>query len=113
MRFVCVLVTLLCMWSQGEQIKADMAFSLLAMIYFMFFSVTGLMLYAMNTIAQLVVLFKRLGDVYKMEEYKKTRIEQVPQTEVCVQMKEAAFSWGFRLKKDQVVGAIRQVEQTE
>jgi hypothetical protein len=35
-----------------------------------------------------------------MEEFKKERIEDVPKNEVCVKMKDAAFSWGFRVKQD-------------
>jgi hypothetical protein len=78
-----------------------MAFSLLAMIFYLFFSVTSLSLYALSTSAQLLVLFDRLGDVFKMEEYKKVRKEDCAPTECGVTAKDAAFSWGYRVKDDQ------------
>ena len=42
----------------------------------------------------------RLGDVFRMEEFKKERVENVPHEEVCVTLDNSAFSWGFRVKED-------------
>ena len=42
----------------------------------------------------------RLGEVFKMEEFKKERIENVSYEEVCVKLNNSAFSWGFRVKED-------------
>ena len=56
------------------------------MIYYLFMSVTSLTLYAMSTVQQLKVLMHRLGGVFKMEEFKKERLENVPYDEVCVDL---------------------------
>jgi len=100
MGLVAVLCVFLPQWARGEQISASAAFSLLAMIYYLFMSVTSLTLYAMSTVQQLRVLMHRLGDVFRMEEFKKERVENVPHEEVCVTLDNSAFSWGFRVKED-------------
>jgi len=56
------------------------------MIYYLFMAVTSLTLYALSTVMQLHVLVHRLGEVFRMEEFKKERIENVPYDEVCVHM---------------------------
>jgi len=47
------------------------------------------------------VLFDRLGDIFKMEEFKKERNENVNFHEAGVTAIDAAFSWGYRVKQDQ------------
>lgn len=81
-------------------IDSETAFSLLAMIFFLFFSITSVSLYAMSTLTQLTVLFERLGDVFRMEEFRKQRVEDCPLEECGVKCQDAAFSWGFRVKED-------------
>jgi hypothetical protein len=100
MGLVAVLCVFLPRWAQGKPISSASAFSLLAMIYYLFMSVTSLTLYAMTTVMQLQVLMHRLGEVFRMEEFKKERIENVAYDEVCVQLDNSAFSWGFRVKED-------------
>lgn len=56
-------------------------------------------LYATSTFTQLWVLCQRLGDIFRMEEYLKTRVENCERAEVCVVAENAAFSWGFRVKE--------------
>jgi hypothetical protein len=77
MGLIAVLCVFLPKWAKGESISSASAFSLLAMIYYLFMSVTSLTLYAMTTLTQLIVLISRLGEVFKMEEFKKERIENV------------------------------------
>lgn len=101
MGLVAVLCVFLPSWAKGERISSASAFSLLAMIYYLFMSVTSLMLYAMTTSMQVIVLMQRLGEVFRMEEFKKERIEDVTYDEVEVKLMESAFSWGFRVKEDQ------------
>ena len=58
-------------------------------------------LYALSTVSQIWVLIDRLGDVFKMEEYKKERTEDCRPEECGITAVDAAFSWGFRVKEDQ------------
>jgi ATP-binding cassette, subfamily C (CFTR/MRP), member 2 len=80
------------------------------MIFYLFFSVTSLSLYALSTVSQLWVLLERLADVFKMEEFKKERKEDCALTECGITAKDAAFSWGFRVKEDQSNKKNFQVE---
>lgn len=96
---VAVIAIFVPIWAKGELVNAQTAFSLLAMIFFLFFSITSMTLYAMSTITQMWVLCARLGDIFKMEEYKKNRVEKCERSEVCVEAKHASFSWGFRVKE--------------
>jgi hypothetical protein len=49
-----------------------------------------------------------------MEEYKKSRVEKCERSEVCVEAKNASFSWGFRVKETQNVKAIKvDIEEVE
>lgn len=56
MGLIAVLCVFLPKWARGESISSATAFSLLAMIYYLFMSVTSLTLYAMTTVTQLMVL---------------------------------------------------------
>jgi len=56
MGLIAVLCVFLPKWAKGESISSATAFSLLAMIYYLFMSVTSLTLYAMTTVTQLMVL---------------------------------------------------------
>jgi hypothetical protein len=47
-----------------------------------------------------MVLMQRLSEIFCMEEFKMERIENVQKSEVCIKMKDAAFSWGFRVQQD-------------
>jgi hypothetical protein len=46
------------------------------------------------------VLFDRLGDVFRMEEFKKERVEDCPVQECGVRIEDGAFGWGFKIKED-------------
>jgi ABC-type multidrug transport system fused ATPase/permease subunit len=97
---VAVIVIFVTKWMREEVISQAECFSLLAMIYFLFFSITSMTLYAMNTLQQVMVLMQRLSEIFCMEEFKMERIENVQKSEVCIKMKDAAFSWGFRVQQD-------------
>ena len=50
-----------------------------------------------------------------MEEFKKERLENVTYDEVCVDLQNSSFSWGFRVKEDQAkkTGVQTLVEEIE
>ena len=41
-----------------------------------------------------------MGDVFKMGECKRTRIEQCSKEEVSITMKEASFTWGVKKEEE-------------
>jgi len=87
-------------WFRGEAVDTERAFSLLAMIYYLFFVCVALSLMTMTTLSQLSVMFQRLGDVFKMEEYNRERIEDVNPEQVSIKIDYASFSWGFKVKEN-------------
>jgi ABC-type multidrug transport system fused ATPase/permease subunit len=66
---VAILAILLPKWYNGEYIDPAHAFSLLALIFFLFYDVTGMVLMCMGTTQQFLVLMTRLADVFCMEEF--------------------------------------------
>lgn len=68
-----ILIIFVPMWFNGEALDSQKAFSLLAMIFYLFNAVTTFYLFALSTMNQLWVLFDRLGDIFGMEEYVKKR----------------------------------------
>jgi len=97
---IAVIVIFVTKWVRAEKIIHSECFSLLAMIFFLFFQLTFFLLYSMSTAQQLMVLLQRLSEIFCMEEFKMERIENVNHSEVCIQMKDAAFSWGYRVQQD-------------
>ena len=61
----------------GEEIKLGDSFALLAMIYYLFFSVNSLTYYSMNTMNQALAVIYRLSEVFRMEEHKSERSNPV------------------------------------
>ena len=57
-------------------------------------------LFTLQNMSQLIVMFKRLGDVFRMEEYKKHRDEDVTSDDVLLRIKNGAFSWGYRVPQN-------------
>ena len=50
MGLIVILVIYLPKWARGEVLNSANAFSLLAMIFYLFFGITSLALYAMSTV---------------------------------------------------------------
>ena len=94
---VVVIAIFVPMWYRGEYISSAEAFSLFAMIFFLFLYVTSLTLYAMSTFTQLFVLFNRLADVFCMEECQRTR-DETSRENKGISIEDASFAWGFRVK---------------
>lgn len=52
-------------------------------------------------------VLERIASVYAMEEYKTIREKDVNAEDVIVDVKDSAFSWGFRVKEDQKGNTVR------
>lgn len=72
-----ILAIFLPKWYMGEEIKLGDSFALLAMIYYLFFSVNSLTYYSMNTMNQALAVIYRLSEVFRMEEHKSERSNPV------------------------------------
>ena len=61
------------------------------MIFYLFVNLATATLMAMGIMVQLNVLFERLGDIYKMEDYQRKRIIDAPDADKGVRIGNAAF----------------------
>ena len=98
------LIGILCIflpkWHMGEEIKLGDSFALVAMIYYLFFSVNSLTYYSMNTINQALAVIYRLSEVLRLEEHSSERSEPV-QGQPNVQLENMEYAWGFRIASDE------------
>ncbi len=70
---LAILAIFLPKWYMGEKLDLGDSFALVAMIYYLFFSVNGLTYYSMQTMQQACAVIYRLSEVFRMEEHKRTR----------------------------------------
>ena len=77
------------------------SFTVLAMIYYLFFSVNSLTYYALTTINQAFAVMYRLSEVYRMEEHQSTREENIIPGEPAIFIEHGEYAWGFRVSDNQ------------
>ena len=98
---LAVLAIFLPKWYLGEQLELGDSFALVAMIYYLFFSVNGLTYYSMTTIQQALAVAGRLSEVFRMEEYKRSREEQCVSGQPVIKLDKMDYAWGFRVADNQ------------
>ena len=96
-----VLCVFLPKWYQGEELDLGDSFTVLAIIYYLFFSVNSLAYYALTTLNQASAVINRLSEVFCMEEYVSTREEQVNLNEPAIHIEQGEYAWGFRIEENQ------------
>lgn len=94
-----ILAIFLPKWFMGEKIDLGDSFALLAMIYYLFFSVNSLTYYSMNTMNQALAVIYRLSKVFRMEEHVSERGDVV-QGQPLVHLENMEYAWGFRVNED-------------
>ena len=95
-----ILAIFLPKWYMGEKIDMGDGFVLLALLYYLFFSVNSLTYYALTTINQALAVTYRLSEVFRMEEQKLTR-QPAEQDKPAIQLEKMEYAWGFRVADDQ------------
>jgi len=109
MGMFALLIIILAEWNQGNVLKNDVFVSLLAMIYFVFFSVNNLTYIGLTNFQNFLAILRRLSTVFEMEEYKVTRITSEPEEQSEVTFAKCSFSWGFRVKENQAGSKLSRV----
>ena len=71
------------------------SFTLLALIYYLFFNVNSLTYYSMSTLNQACAVIYRLSEIFRMEEHEKTRSDYLVDDEPAIDIKDAEYAWGF------------------
>lgn len=69
MGLVAILAILLSEWYQGNLLSLDVSISILAMIYFVFFSVNIITYFALTNVQNFLAILERLSHVIEMEEH--------------------------------------------
>lgn len=88
-------------WFMGEKLDIGDGFTLLAMLYYLFFSVNSMTYYSMNTINQALAVIYRLSEVFRMEEHKKSQsLGRAEGDEPAVKLVNAEYVWGYRISDD-------------
>ena len=96
-----VLIILLSKWYNGELLNLGDSFTLVALIYYLFFSVNSMTYYTMNTINMSLAVIYRLSEVFRMEEHSNTRRDHVVQGEPAIDIIKGEYAWGFRVAENQ------------
>ena len=97
MGLVAILAILLSEWQQGNVLSLDVSISILAMVYFVFFSVNIITYFALTNVQNFLAILERLSYVIEMEEHQSLRRSEGD--DVFIKIEKAAFSWGFRVKE--------------
>lgn len=104
---IVVLLVLLPEWFQEKPLRTSDILSIMSMIYFIFFQVNVLTFMGISSIKTFLAVLERISSVFAMEEYKTVREKDVDADSVIVEVKDSAFSWGFRVKEDQKGNTVR------
>lgn len=64
-----VLCIFLPKWFEGEKLDLGDSFTVLAIIYYLFFNVNSMAYYALTTLNQASAVTNRLSEVFRMEEH--------------------------------------------
>lgn len=79
---VAVLVILVSEYLQEKELENDKIISMLAMVYFVFFSVNVLFYFGLSATQTFLANLIRLATIFEMEEYKSTRQTIVERSKV-------------------------------
>lgn len=104
---IVVLLVLLPEWFQEKPMRTADVLSVMSMIYFIFFQINVLTFMAINSIKTFLAVLERIASVFAMEEFKSERARDVAPEDVLVEVKDGAYSWGFRVKEDQQGNKVR------
>ena len=74
MGLVAILGILLSEWMMERPLKNDVSISILAMIYFVFFSINIMTYFALTNVQSFLAILFRLSQIMEMEEHKRKRV---------------------------------------
>ena len=96
-----ILCIFLPQWFLGQELNMGDSFTLLAIIYYLFFSVNSLAFYAMTTVNQASAVINRISEVFSMEEHLSSREDQIRPNEPAIEIRQGEYAWGFRVAENQ------------
>ena len=98
------LIGILCIflpkWFMSEELVLSDSFTLLAMVYYLFFCVNSLTHQSISTMCSASQVMSHVSELLQMEEHEKTHGEQIVDGEPVIDIKSGEYSWGFQRKKN-------------
>ena len=98
------LIGILCIflpkWFMSEELVLSDSFTLLSMVYYLFFCVNGLTHQFFSTMSSAMQCMSHVSEVLSMEEHKRTHGDKIVEGEPAIDIKSGEYSWGFQRKKN-------------
>lgn len=94
-------------WFQEKKLRTADILSILSLIYFIFFQINIMTFFGISSFKTFLAVLERIASVFAMEEYTSKRERDVDPDDVMIEVKDSAFSWGFRVKEDQKGNKVR------
>jgi len=102
--FVAVFAIFMYEWMNGNEIKMEEAFTLLAMIFYLFIQINNFMYWGFSAGYTMLAVLERLSQVLMMEEIVKEREDvDIKHEDVCIDIKDGAYTWGFLAEQENKV----------
>jgi hypothetical protein len=89
-------------WYQEIELDESVSISLMAMIFFLFYSVNTFVYMGLTTLQTFLGILERIGSVFQLDSYDFKREVDVKPEDVIVKFDNVDVSWGFKVKDDQV-----------
>lgn len=99
MGLVGILCIFLPKWFAGEDLHMTDSFTLLAIVYYLFFNVNGLTYQSYSSMCRFFDMLGRFSEVLGMEEINQQRKECILDSEPAICIKDGQYTWGFSKKE--------------
>ena len=82
----------------SEELVLSDSFTLLSMVYYLFFCVNSLTHQSITTMFSASQVMGHVSELLQMEEHEKTHSEKIVEGEPAIDIKNGEYSWGFERK---------------
>jgi ABC-type multidrug transport system fused ATPase/permease subunit len=98
---LALMIIFLKTWYQEIELDESVSISLMAMIFFLFYSVNIMTYMGLTTLQTFLGILERISSVIQLESYEFKREFDVKPEDVIVKFDNVDVSWGFKVKDDQ------------
>ena len=99
---MAILCVFLPKWYMGEKLELGDSFAVMTIIFLLFSSINGMSTYSMQTLGQSFAVMARMGEVFRLEEYQRTRSDEpAAPGEPSISIENGEYAWGFRVADNQ------------
>ena len=101
---IAVLVIFIVKWFKGDELIPEDSLSILSILWLLFFASNLLAYFAAISVSTFLSIVRRLGSIFEMDEFTSERQSKVNPEDTMIKIKDASFSWGFKVRHDQAKG---------